>query len=206
MFDPDSRARYIYHSNRLDGLSVSLRDTREILEGRMAGSVRGEDGRDFEVEVVTGHDRALNGMAMMAQSDMPVSIDSIQTLHKALMGDLLLSAGEFRECTLRYKGLLIASPPEHLLERVTWLANLINSGLEKAQDPHKFSWRVHHEFITLHPFIEGNGRLARLIMNLIRLRRGLELSIIPFDNREAYSKAIIEFQQQKIERAQKKSG
>ena len=127
-------------------------------------------------------------------------------LHRTLMGNLLLSAGEYRECVLRYKGLLIASPPQYLAERMAWLVNLINTGLERAQDPHKFSWRIHHEFITLHPFIEANGRMARLLLNLVRLRRQLDLTTVPYDNREVYSRAIIEFQQQKIARAQEKAG
>ncbi len=88
---------------------------------------------------------------------------------------------------------------------MAWLVNLINTGLERAQDPHKFSWRIHHEFITLHPFIEANGRLARLLLNLVRLRRGLDLTVVPFVDREAYSRAILEFQQQKILRAQERA-
>jgi len=205
MLEADAVVRYIYHSNRLDGVTLSEEQTRAIQAGELTEPTRGEDGREFEPEVVLGHERALRGMYMVAQDDKPVTQEAICTLHKALMGELLLSAGEYRECKLRYKGLLIASPPEHLAERMGWLVNLINSGLEHAEDGHKFSWRAHHEFITLHPFIEGNGRMARLILNLIRLRRGLDVSIIPFENREKYSRAIIEFQQQKIKRAEDKA-
>jgi Fic family protein len=207
MFDPELAITYVYNSNRLDGVSLSEDQTREILAGGIDSNTMctADDGREFEAEVVIGHDRALKGMGLVAKSDTPIYEDSLMTLHKAMMGELLLSAGEYRECILRYKGLLIASPPEHLGERMRWLVGLINSGVEKAQDPHKFSWRAHHEFITLHPFIEANGRMARLLLNLIRLRRGLDLTVVPFDNREAYSKAIIEFQQQKIKRAQEKA-
>lgn len=207
MFDDDITAQYIYHSNRLDGLSVSEAQTRSILSGSIdpEGSVQGEDGREFEAFVVTGHAQALRGMALTASSGKPLTQDAVQLLHKTLMGDLLLSAGEYRECILKYKGLLIASSPEHLKERMEWLVGLTNTGLDKAQDPHRFSWRVHHEFITLHPFIEANGRMARLLLNLVRLRRGLDLTVVPFENREQYSRAIIEFQQQKIKRAQEKA-
>lgn len=207
MFDDETTAQYIYHSNRLDGLTLSEQQTRDILSGAIGPdeSLKGEDGREFEAAVVTGHAQALRGMALTAQSGKPITQETIQLLHKTLMGDLLLSAGEYRECILKYKGLLIASSPEHLPERMEWLIGLTNTGLEKAQDPHRFSWRVHHEFITLHPFIEANGRMARLLLNLCRLRRGLDLTVIPFENREQYSRAIIEFQQQKIKRAQEKA-
>lgn len=207
MFEPELIASYVYNSNRLDGITITEAETQRILAGGVdpESEVAGDDGRSFEAEVVLGHDRALRGMGLTAQTEGPFTRDQLLLLHKTLMGNLLLSAGEYRECTLRYKGLLIASPPQHLEERMAWLVNLINTGLERAQDPHKFSWRIHHEFITLHPFIEANGRLARLLLNLIRLRRGLELTVVPFPEREAYSRAILEFQQQKILRAQERA-
>lgn len=208
MLDPDTTARYVYHSNRLDGLGLSEAQTRDILAGKVdpKATLTGEDGKEYEAEVVLGHRRALEAMTSLAKAGAPLTPDTIKALHKALMGELLLSAGEFRECTLRYKGLLIASPPEGLPDRVRWLTELVNSGLATSTDPHKLGWRAHHEFITIHPFIEANGRMARLLMNLVRLRRGLEVSIVPFENRDKYSKAIIEFQQQKIRRDQEKAG
>lgn len=207
MFEPELIASYVFNSNRLDGITISESETIRLLNEDVdpESEVAGEDGRTFEAEVVLGHDRALRGMGLTAQTPGPFTREQLLLLHKTLMGNLLLSAGEYRECTLRYKGLLIASPPEHLEERMAWLVNLINTGLERAQDPHKFSWRIHHEFITLHPFIEANGRLARLLLNLVRLRRGLDLTVVPFADREAYSRAILEFQQQKILRARERA-
>lgn len=207
MFEPELIASYVFNSNRLDGITISEAETVRLLNEDVdpESEVAGEDGRTFEAEVVLGHDRALRGMGLTAQTPGPFTREQLLLLHKTLMGNLLLSAGEYRECTLRYKGLLIASPPEHLEERMAWLVNLINTGLERAQDPHKFSWRIHHEFITLHPFIEANGRLARLLLNLVRLRRGLDLTVVPFADREAYSRAILEFQQQKILRARERA-
>lgn len=204
--DFETAARFVYHSNRLDGLALSEEQTKSTLRSGIAGvSLTGEDGKDYEAEVILGHERAFRSMVLMARGDAPVSHETICALHKALMGELLLSAGEYRECSLRYKGLLISSPPEKLKDRMEWFVGLSNSGLAKSTDPHKLSWRIHHEFITLHPFIEGNGRMARLLLNFIRLRRGLDLSIIPFDNRDKYSRAIIEFQQQKLRRDHERS-
>ena len=82
------------------------------------------------------------------------------------------------------------------------LIELANKGLERTDKKDQLAWRIHHEFITIHPFIEANGRMARLLMNLIRLRAKLDLAIVRFEDREKYSKAIIEFQQHKIQRAQ----
>jgi Fic family protein len=203
VLDPNTIARYVHHSNRLDGIGLSEKQTRDVLARTVdaTATLTGEDGKEYEAEVVLGHERALKAMLVLVEQGAPLTTEHIKALHKALMGELLLSAGEYRECALRYKGLLIQSPAEGLPERVQAYVDVFNAGMSKTTDAHKLSWRVHHEFITLHPFIEGNGRMARLLLNLVRLRKKLELTIVPFEQRDKYSKAIIEFQQQKIARA-----
>lgn len=202
MLDANTIVRYIHHSNRLDGIGLSEKQTRDVLARTVeaTATLTGEDGKEYEAEVVLGHERALKAMLVLVEQGAPLTTEQIKSLHKALMGELLLSAGEYRECALRYKGLLIQSPAEGLGERVQAYVDTFNAGMSKTTDPHKLSWRVHHEFITLHPFIEGNGRMARLLLNLVRLRKKLEVTIVPFEQRDKYSKAIIEFQQQKLAR------
>jgi Fic family protein len=207
MFANEVARRYVYNSNRLDGISLSEEQTQGILDG---ATPRGEDvvapdGKEFDAEVVLSHRSALERTAELAQSGAPFSEEMIHELHKVLMGELLLAAGEYRECTLKYKGLLIASPPETIKSRMEALVNLVNTGFARTDKKDQLAWRLHHEFITIHPFIEGNGRMARLLMNLIRLRAGLEVAIVRFEDREKYSKAILEFQQQKIARAQQRA-
>ncbi|MBI3725989.1 Fic family protein, partial [bacterium] len=164
------------------------------------------DGKEWNREVVVSHQRALDRVAEVAAAGAPFSQEIVLELHKILMGELILSAGEYRECTLKYKGLLIASPPETLKERMEALVSLVNSGMQRAEaKKDQLAWRVHHEFITIHPFIEGNGRMSRLLLNLVRLRAGLEVAIVRFEDREKYSKAIVEFQQQKIAKAKQKT-
>jgi Fic family protein len=207
MFANDVARRYVYNSNRLDGVTLSEEQTQQVLDGQLAKGedVLAPDGKEFDVEVVLSHRSALERSAELAQSNAPFSEEMIHELHKVLMGELLLAAGEYRECTLKYKGLLIASPPETIKTRMEALVNLVNTGFARTDKKDQLAWRLHHEFITIHPFIEANGRMARLLMNLIRLRSGLEVAIVRFDDREKYSKAILEFQQQKIARAQQKS-
>jgi len=209
MFPPDIAARYVYNSNRLDGVSLSEAQTRGILDGSIIKTdeqpeLAGEDGKEWDIDSVTSHRKALDKVAELAAAGAPFSEALILDLHKDLMGEILLAAGEYRECTLKYKGLLIASPPETLKPRMSMLIELANKGLERTDKKDQLAWRIHHEFITIHPFIEANGRMARLLMNLIRLRSGLDLAIVRFEDREKYSKAILEFQQHKIQRAQEK--
>jgi Fic family protein len=207
MFPEDVVARYVYNSNRLDGVSLTEEQTLGILNGSIqkteeTSELNGSDGKEWDIESVVSHKRALEKVGELAAAGVPFSENLILDLHKVLMGEILLAAGEYRECTLKYKGLLIASPPETLKSRTASLIELANKGLERTDKKDQLAWRIHHEFITIHPFIEANGRMARLLMNLIRLRAGLDLAIVRFEDREKYSKAILEFQQHKIQRAQ----
>lgn len=210
MFEIDVAVRYVHNSNRLDGVTLSDAQTRQVLDGVVDRSVKTElaapDGKEFDIAVVSSHRDALERTAEIARSGEPVEEPTILELHKTLMNGVLLSAGEYRECTLRYKGLLIPSPPETIKPRVEALADLINRGLGRNQKKDQLAWRVHHEFITIHPFIEANGRMARLLMNLVRLRAGLDVAIVRFEDRERYSKAILEFQQHKLAKAAKSPG
>ena len=205
MFATDVAVRYVYNSNRLDGVSLSEAQTRDIIEGRIqktGDDIVASDGREWDPEVVLSHRAALEKAAEYASSGAPVDETMVFDLHRVLMGELLLAAGEYRECTLKYRGLLIASPPETLKSRMDALLNLVNTGLARTEKKDQLAWRVHHEFITIHPFIEANGRMARLLLNLVRLRAGLDVAIVRFEDRDKYSKAILEFQQHKIAKVQ----
>lgn len=207
MFANDVARRYVYNSNRLDGISLSEEQTQQVLDGQLpkGEDVISPDAKEWDPEVALSHRAALERTAELAQSGAPFSEEMIHELHKVLMGELLLAAGEYRECTLKYKGLLIASPPDTIKSRMEALVNLVNQGFAKTDKKDQLAWRLHHEFITIHPFIEANGRMARLLLNLIRLRAGLDVAIVRFEDREKYSKAILEFQQQKIARAQQRA-
>lgn len=54
-----------------------------------------------------------------------------------------------------------------------------------------FAWRIHHEFECVHPFVDGNGRAGRLLLNALRLDAGLPwLTVHPGDEQHEYYRAI----------------
>lgn len=207
MLNRDAMARYIHGSNSLDGCTLSLEQTLSLLdrEPSLTDSVEvmSDDGKSYEAGIVTGHKRAVEAMLKMASGKAELTQDAIKGLHETMMGDLLLSAGEYRECSLRIKGLLIGSPPEGLERNMGAFVQMVQRGLAKAKDFNVLAWKVHHEFFTLHPFIEGNGRMARLLLNFVKYRGLRQIAILSSNDRERYGKAIIDFQKQKIQKRQK---
>ena len=102
---------------------------------------------------------------------------------------VILSGGEYRECTLRYKN-MPAVLPKDIPQRMKRVLAIMNLGFERARDKAILAWQVHHEFVYVHPFIEGNGRMARLLLNLMRRRAGLPLEIVPFAESRRYIASI----------------
>jgi Fic family protein len=199
--DQETKARYIYNSNRLDGIHLAYDQTVAILsQGKDPLSEAAEfptmDGKTVDRAAVTSHEDALLFVEKLARSGVPLSEPTLREVHRRLMEGVLLSNGAYRECTLHYKG-IPPVPPEQIRERVDKFLALVNQGFDRAARKDIFAWQVHHEFIFIHPFIEGNGRTARLLQNLVRLRAGLDLEVIPFGEREKYARSIMEYGQKK---------
>ncbi|GIW71681.1 MAG: hypothetical protein KatS3mg102_1223 [Planctomycetota bacterium] len=199
MADAERIAKYVYNSNRLDGVHIPFETTLELIVAASAAppaseEVFGMDGKTYYVEHVTSHADALGFVQELAHRP-PFTEEHIRELHGRLMRGVLLSAGDYRECTLRYRGIPPVAPAE-IPARLGRVLALMNEGLERARDKRLLAWQVHHEFIYVHPFIEGNGRMARLLLNLMRLRAGMNsIEIIPFANREQYLRSIIAYGQ-----------
>jgi Fic family protein len=78
---------------------------------------------------------------------------------------------------------------EKMEEFIEWLH------VQTINEPILLSALVHLKFVSIHPFIDGNGRTARLLMNLILLQNGYPQAIIKVSNRAQYIQAIEKYQQ-----------
>ncbi|RLA82953.1 MAG: hypothetical protein DRG78_05790 [Epsilonproteobacteria bacterium] len=76
---------------------------------------------------------------------------------------------------------------------ITWLQNN-----KEDLDPIKLATQAHLKFVTIHPFVDGNGRTARLLMNLILIQNGYPPAVIKVSNRVEYIQAIEKAQNENI--------
>jgi Fic family protein len=197
MAELEHKAKYIYNSNRLDAVHVAFEKTLEILAAPpdpLSESVDlpAMDGsKSYDRAVVLSHMAALGFIEKVARVS-PLTEAHIREIHRRLMEGVILSNGEYRECTLQYRGIPPVEPAL-IPQRIQRVVALLNQGFERAKDKTILAWQVHHEFIYVHPFIEGNGRMARLLLNLVRIRAGLDIEIVPFAEHERYLRSIIDY-------------
>jgi cell filamentation protein len=109
-------------------------------------------------------------------ADDPITIKLILEMHKKWLGNIYPFAGKFRTVVMSKGGFLFAAPPQ--IERL--LADFEKNELASLTPCHGLSIEeialsmavIHVEFILIHPFREGNGRLARLIAYIMGLQAG----------------------------------
>jgi Fic family protein len=197
MADLEQKAKFIYNSNRLDGVHVPFERTLDIVQAPpdpLAESVEIEamDGQKSHGRaVVLSHKEALDYVESNAKVAR-FTEQHLREIHRRLMDGVILSNGEYRECTLKYRA-LPPVPPDQIAARLARLLAIMNQGFDRAKDKAILAWQVHHEFIYVHPFIEGNGRTARLLLQMIRFRAGLDLEVVPFAEHERYMRSIVEY-------------
>ncbi len=177
-------------SNALEGNSLTEIETKILLEDSM--TVGGKPLRDtFET---IGHSAAYDYMFGILKTRR-ITTEDIKTLHLLFYKSIdELNAGAWRRANIIVTGSEHAFPPPdeldglmHALEQ--WIADE-----RAAMHPVRFAAMLHLKFVTIHPFINGNGRVARLIMNAALIQDGYMLAIIPPILRSDYIAAIQRYQ------------
>jgi Fic family protein len=182
----DYRIVLTYSSNALEGNALTLSETKAVLEEGV--TIGGRPIRDH-LEAI-GHSKAFDDMYSLIDSDR-ISENDILMLHKLFyMAIEPEKAGVYRNCPVQITGSEYPVP-EHkeiakLMQKFVTEMYTVKSKLH----PVEYAARIHKELVFIHPFIDGNGRVARLLMNLTLLRRGYPVLIIPKILRQEYIRRL----------------
>jgi len=177
--------QYIYHTVGIEGNTLSLAQTRAILETRLA--VVGKS--IMEHNEILGMEAALkyiNNTLIDKYGD--ISIQDILEIHRRVIGNVdPVEAGLFRRTQVFVSN--HQPPPPTLLSTlmgkfVQWLNSAHNL------HPVRHAALAHYKLVFIHPFLDGNGRTSRLLMNLILMRAGFPPVIIRRADREVYYKHL----------------
>ncbi|NPV57080.1 MAG: Fic family protein [Anaerolineae bacterium] len=174
---------WIYNSNAIEGSTVTLPETRLILETGL--TIGGKTLREhFEV---INHRDAIQYVEDLVQNTEPVTAFHVRQIHKLILTNIdNENAGSYRKTQVRIAGAPII-PPESwritnlMAEWCNWVMNAENN-----LHPVAHAAQAHHRLVAIHPFVDGNGRTARLVMNLLLMRKGYPPTIILRANRGQY--------------------
>lgn len=175
-----------YSSNALEGNSLTESDTKIVLEDGIA--IGGKPLRDH-LEAV-GHSAAFDCMYRLITRKTIREQDALE-LHRLFYEKIdPQNAGIYRRVRALITGSAFKLP---LPDRISPLMkDLIKKlpALRKRHHPVIYAALLHKAFVEIHPFIDGNGRTARLLMNLALLQHGYPLVIIPPILRSEYIQAL----------------
>lgn len=185
MVDEVEIAERVYNSNAIENSTLSLPETEKIL-------LQLEVNRHISLrEVFEAKNLAqVYGYIKKTASQQPLTIDMILLLHKMLLTNIRDEVvGRFRsEGEMVRVGNHIGLPPEFIEKRIQEILINYNSEIT-IPFIHRIA-RLHAEFESIHPFIDGNGRIGRVLNNYLLIREGLPPIIVRNKEKEAYYSAL----------------
>ena len=176
----DIRIRHTYHSDAIEGNTLTLQETKLVLE---RGITIG--GKPLKDHIEARNDaNAFNLMINLVKDEKPISQKVIQELHRIVTEGLLEDAGKYRITNVRIAG--SATPPPSYVKIVSLMDGYIQNITNLELEPIKKAAFIHHEFVLIHPFADGNGRVARLVTNLFLMQNGYPPIILKKEDRGKY--------------------
>ncbi len=178
--------KWTYNSNAIEGNTLTLNETKVALEGITIG---GKHLREhFEA---INHKEAILFVESLVKKNEVLSEYSIKSLHALILKNINDSnAGCYRTINVLIAG-ATHRPPRHF-EVASKMEDFITWYRTKAQTLHPIerACRVHVDFVGIHPFIDGNGRTSRLLMNFELMKNGFPPVVLKVENRLAYYEAL----------------
>ena len=175
-----------YTSNALEGNTLDLAETKVVIEDGL--TINGKPMKDH-LETV-GHADAYNKLFELVKANS-ISEKDIKCLHKLFYSKIdFENAGCYRQTPVIVTGADVEFPRPDVLNKEMQKFVAILPEIKKESHAVKYAAMVHALFVNIHPFIDGNGRVARLLMNLALLQTGYNITIIPPIVRADYIRAL----------------
>lgn len=177
---------YTYNSNAIEGNTLTLRETDMVLRGLTIDQKPLKD----HMEAV-GHKEAFDYVRELVQEKAPMSERVIQQIHYLVLADKKDDRGVYHRVPVRIMGAQ-HEPVQPYLIRPMMEQLLADFAASQEHIVTKLA-RFHIEFEGIHPFIDGNGRTGRLLVNLELMKAGYPPIDIKFTDRMAYYDAFDEY-------------
>lgn len=174
-----------YTSNAIEGNTLTRKETALVIEEDITSSPKPIN----DYLEARNHAKAYDYIIEQAKAETPITECTILQIHKIILSGIdEMNAGFYRAVRVRISGSQVVLPnplkvPELMQDFSNWLS-------EKHNNPIMAAIEAHYKLVTIHPFVDGNGRTARLLMNMLLLRNGYTPIIIRPIDRKRYLSAL----------------
>ena len=184
-YDTNFEIIYAHNSTAIEGNTLSLMETKLLLEDKL--SVGGKELR--EVYEVINHNKAYHYVRSCINAGKQLDEGIVKELHAILMDNIMVG-GVYRNVEVRITGAQHSPPaPSDAYQQIKFFF-MDMPGKANGLNPIEFAAWTHAEFVRIHPFVDGNGRTSRLIMNYQLMSAGFLPISIAKENRLSYFEAL----------------
>jgi len=179
------RVELTYTSNAIEGNTLSRQETALVIEKGL--TVEGKTLKEHQEAV--NHAAAWELVKQLAKETRRITEADILDIHRLILNNIDdQNAGCYRHVPVRIAGSTVVMPnplkvPELMEKFFAWLKSAKDNPVKIAAD-------AHYQMVSIHPFTDGNGRTARLLMNLILLKMGYTAAIIRKEDRLKYLNSL----------------
>ena len=179
---------FTYNSNAIEGNTLTLQETAMVLEGITINQKPLKD----HLEAV-GHKDAFLYVQDIVSNKMPLSEFVIKNIHSLVLMNKPEDKGVYRRVPVRIMGAFTEPVQPYMIEpKITELL-AENEKRKATMNIIERVARFHLEFESIHPFIDGNGRTGRLLMNFELMQNGYPPINVKFTDRKRYYDAFDSF-------------
>ncbi|MBN2014265.1 MAG: Fic family protein [Candidatus Altiarchaeota archaeon] len=172
-----------YNSNAIEGNTLTLKETQMVIEEGI--TIKGKPLREhFEA---INHQKAFELLESLVKKKTQLSGDVIRELHGLVLAGIDdENAGIYRRMNVRILG-AVKSPPrfEKVFSLMEEFMGYVGSNPDKL-NALELAAIIHYRLVGIHPFTDGNGRTARLVMNLWLMRHGYPVTMVLKVDRKKY--------------------
>lgn len=186
---------YTYSSNAIEGNTLTLGETRMVIEDGV--TIGGKSVREH-LEA-SNHPKAIAFIEELATEDREITEEDILRLHGLILSGIDPSAGKYRRWGVKISGSTFSPPPSgEVPQRVAALMEWLRRNPDEL-GPIELAALSMHRFSQIPPFADGNGRVGRLLMNLVLIRAGYPfITNISYRDRAKYLRALQEADEENV--------
>lgn len=187
--------KYTYESNKIEGNTLTFQETFLVVN---QGLTIGGKSVNEHLEAIN-HAEAVDFLVQLVQNNEALTERVLQEIHYLILKGIDKSnAGKYRRVPVYISGSSFVPPQPFMVAKLIEDIFIYYQKNKNKLHPIILAADMHEKIVTVHPFVDGNGRTCRLIMNLLLLANGYTLAVLKGDNKSRlHYYSMLEAAQQK---------